>query len=62
MVAKLRAKGAGKYLLFDNGANPNNSKKSQGKAIRRQMGCCKITNLGALEPIKMRALLPKTEG
>jgi len=49
----------GQFILYDNGANPANKKKSFGKEIRKQIGGCMITNIGALEPIKMRGLFPK---
>lgn len=58
LIAKLRETDRGSFILYDNGANPNNPKKCAGKAIRKQIGGCRITNIGALEPIKMKALLP----
>lgn len=59
LISKLREPEKGNFVLYDDGANPNNNKKSFGKAIRRQIGGCLITNIGALEPIKMRGLFPK---
>lgn len=61
LVAKLREKVKGQYILYDNGANPENKRKSQNRVIRKQIGGCRITNIGALEPIKMRSLFPEQD-
>ena len=60
LIGKLREKASGEFILYDNGANPENKKKSFGREIRKQIGGCRILNLGALEPIKMRGLFPDT--